>query len=352
MHIAQVGVHLEQGWPIAAFFLVVGGCQVTAAALLVKPRPPAWSWLGIAGSAAVLGIWVVSRTVGVPFAEGGQTEPVGVADGFASLVEAWTIILLALYLAEPIWRWRGAIFGLGAAFVLALAVVWVFAADAGIFNVDPARFTASLPPLIDWLVAASGVALAGGLLIAARAPLQTARLRGFMRGLIGATALAVFAQVWLTLPPTIGQNLDCRYAPLSTILAGGHAGGTQPVTIGSGERWVLPVFELRACADVTLDRVELVTVLGEGATAESFWMLPEGARLDREGQAAVPAQARAVPPGDRIEPGEPRQLVVRLVGTGAGAYMLGSVRLSYHTEEPGAFSFATQIFVCSGACAR
>lgn len=345
-------MHLEQGWPIAAFFLVVGACQVTAAALLLKPCPPAWFWLGIAGSATVIGIWVVSRTVGVPFAEDGHTEPVGVADSFASLAEAWTIIMLALYLAEPIRRWRRAIFGLGAVFVLGLPVVWVAAADVGLFNGDPARFTAPVPPLIDWLVAASGVALAGGLLIAARAPLQTARLRGLMRGLIGATALAVFAQVWLTLPPTIGQNLDCRYAPLSSVLIGRHTADPEPVRIGEGQRRVLPLFELRACEAVALDRVEPVTVIGEGATVESFWLLPEGTRLGRDGQAALPAQARTVPPGDRIEPGGQRQLVVRLVGTGAGDYVLGSVRLNYHTDEPGAFSFATQIFACSGLCAR
>ncbi len=345
-------MHLEQGWPIAAFFLVVGGCQIAAAALLLKPRPSAWFWLGIAGSATVIGIWVVSRTLGVPFAEGGQTEPVGVADGFASMAEAWTIILLALYLVEPIFRWRRAIFGLGAVFVLGLAVVWVAAADAGIFNDDPARFKAAVPPLIDWLVAASGVALAAGVLIAGRAPLQTARLRGLMRGLVGATTLALFAQAWLTLPPTIGQNLDCRYAPISSVLIGRHTGDPEPVRIGQGQRRVLPLFELRACATVALDLVEPVTVIGEGATVESFWMLPEGTRLGREGQAALPAQAQAIPPADRIEPGRPRQLVVRLVGTGAGVFMLGSVRLTYHTDEPGAFSFATQIFTCSGLCER
>ncbi len=352
VHLAQVGVHLEAGWPIAAFFLVVGVCQVAAAALLLKPRPQPWFWIGIAGTAMVIGIWVVSRTVGLSFVAGGQAEPVGVADGFASLAEAWTIILLALYLAEPIRRWRRAIFGFGAAFVLGLAVVWVTAADAGIFDADPARFRAALPPLIDWLVVGSAVALAGGLLIGARAPLNVPWLHGLMRGLVGATALIAFAQVWLTLPPTIGQNLDCRYAPLSTVLAGPH-GGREPVAIGDGEQWILPLFELRACqsaGDLALERVEPKTVIGEGATVDGFWLLPIGIHLAERGQADLPGGARAVPPGDQIVAGQPRQLVVRLVGTGAGAYILGSVGLHYRTAEPGSFAFASHIAVCSGGC--
>lgn len=51
-------------------------------------------WVGIAGSAAIIGVWVVSRTLGLWFVEGGEPEPVGVADSLASLTEAWTIVLL------------------------------------------------------------------------------------------------------------------------------------------------------------------------------------------------------------------------------------------------------------------
>lgn len=350
VHLGQVGVHVEEGWPIAAFFLVVGVVQVAAAALLLRPRPRLWFWFGIAGSATVIAIWVVSRTAGLPFVEGGQAEPIGVADGFASLAEAWTILLLGLYLAEPVARWRRAIFGLGAALAVGFAVVWVMAGNAGVFDADPARFAAPLPPLIDWLVAASGFALGGGLMIGAGAPLLVAWLRGLMWGLVGASALVAFALVWLTLPPTIGQNLQCDYAPLSTVLTGSHAADREPVVIGLGQRWILPVFELRACGDVALDRVQQGTEFGEGATIEGFWLLPVKSSLSQEGQEVLPALAQAVPPGDQIEPGRPQQLVVQLVGTGAGEYMLASVRLSYHTENPGSFTFATQISVCSGRC--
>jgi hypothetical protein len=352
VHLAQVGVHFDEGWPIAAFFLVAGICQVTGAALLLQPRPSAWFWLGIAGSAALISLWVVSRTIGVPFV-GAGVEPIGVADGFASVVEAWTILILGLHLAEPVQGWRTLTFALGAALVLALAIAWYAAAAAGVFNGDPARFTAPLPSVLDSLIVAGGVALAASLLMASRVQLRERWLRGLMRGLIATVALTAFGGVWLTLPPTIGQNLACRYAPLSTILTGGHSPERDPVTINDGDQWIVPVFELRACAiggEVVLEGVEPLTTLGEGATVDSFWLLPPGVEVTADGQGELPGESRAVPPGGNIVAGKPRQLVVRLVGTGAGEYILGSVTLSYRTDELGSFTFATQIAVCSGGC--
>ena len=294
VHLAQVGVHIQEGWPIAAFFLVLGVVQVVGGALLLKPLRQPWLWIGVAGSAAVIGLWVISRTVGVPFVGHGQPEPVGVADAIASLAETWTIILLAFYVAEPIRRWRRAIVGFGAGLAASLAVIWVMAAGRGIFDDDPARFRAALPPLIDWLVAASAVALAGGLFIGALAPLKVPWVRGLMRGLVGAVALVAFAQVWLTLPPTIGQNLDCRYAPLSTVLAGSHV-GREPVVIGDGEQWILPIFEVHVCesaGDLALGRVEPTTVIGDGATVNGFWLLPVGVHVAEGAKRYCPTERR------------------------------------------------------------
>ncbi|MEP7041303.1 MAG: hypothetical protein ABI864_06980, partial [Chloroflexota bacterium] len=209
--------------------------------------------------------------------------------------------------------------------------------------------------LVDWLVASAGVALAGSLLFGVGEPLHRAWSRGLLRGLTGTVALLLVALVWLTLPPTIGQNVDCRYAPLSTVLIGGHAGESTPTILATGEQRILPLFELQACGSehtVALDRVEPLTIIGQGATVDGFWLLPVGIRLDAEGQKSLPAGARALPPGDRIERGRPRQLVIRLIGTGAGNYLLGSVRLSYHIGAPRAFNFATQITVCGGACTK
>ncbi len=353
VHLGQVGVHLEQGWPIAAFFAIVGLVQLAAAVLLLRPRPRGWFWFGIGGSAAVMAIWAVSRNVGLPFVAGGEPEPVGVADGFASLAEAWTIVILGLYLAGQMPHWRLSLFSLGAALTVGLALVWLAVAGADIFNADPARLAAAQPHLVDWLVAAAGIALAGGLVLASRAPLRAEWLRGLQRGLGGATVVAAAALVWLTLPPTIGQNLDCRYAPLSTVVARSHSAEPERVVVGAGESRILPIFELRVCGadrEVALAGVEPATVIGDGAMVDGFWLLPVGTRVADEGQQTLPPGALPVPPGDRIKAGQPRQMVIGLLGTGAGDYAIGSVRLSYRTADPGVFTFATSVTICSGAC--
>ena len=353
VHLGQVGAHLEEGWPVAAFFAIVGLVQLAAAVLLLRQRPRGWFWFGIAGSASVIAVWAVSRTVGLPFLEGGGPQLIGVADGFASLAEAWTIIILGLYLAGQMPRWRASLFSLAAALIVGLTAVWLAVAGAGIFNADPARLAAAQPHLVDWLVAAAGFALAAGVILATRAPLRAGWLRGLQRGLGGATAVAAAALLWLTLPPTIGQNLDCRYAPLSTVLIGSHTAESERVVIGAGESRIFPIFELRACGsdqEVMLADVEPATFIGDGAVVDGFWLLPVGPRVTAEGQRTLPPGARAVPPGDRIAAGQPRQLVIRVSGTGAGDYTLGSVRLSYLTVDPGAFTFATSLATCSGAC--
>ncbi|MEX2136731.1 MAG: hypothetical protein WEB29_07215 [Chloroflexota bacterium] len=352
VHLGQVGVHLAEGWPIAGFFLVVGVIQVAAAGLLFRPRPRSWFWVGIAASAAVIGVWIVSRALGLPFVEGGEPEPVGVADGVASLTEAWTIVVLGAYLAEPTRPRRLTVIGLATLSVLGLTGLWWLAADAGIFNADPARLALDQPWVVDWLVASGGIGLAAAMPLALRRTAWRPWRRGLLRGLVGMTAVSVAGLAWLTLPPTIGQNLDCQAAPLSTALGGGHADAAEPIALDTGELVYLPAFEVRACGSsaVTLERAEPVTTDGGGATIGGVWLLPVGVRLTDEGSPALPAGAVAVPPGAQIVPGQPRQLIVGLEATGDGDFSLASLRLTYRTTEAGSFAFATQIVVCSGPC--
>jgi len=354
VHLGQVSVHLEEGWPLAAFFLMVGVIQVGASALLLRPRPRSWFWFGIAGTATVIGIWGISRTVGLSIEEGGAVEPLGVADGFASLTETWTIIILGLYLAEPIRHGRLAAHGLSAALILGSAGLWLAAAQGGAFNADPARLAAAQPWLIDWLIAACGLALGGGVLLGGAGPISAAWHRGLMRGLLTVSVLASAGLVWTTLPPTIGQNLDCRYGALAAIQVGGHAAEPSRVLIGTGGSLILPIFELRLCGgvrEVALEAVDPVTILGDGAAVDGFWLLPVGARLGTDGAEVLPSGAQPVPPDARLLADQPRQLVIRLVGTGAGDYLLGSVRLAYRAVAAAeTFTFATTVAVCSGAC--
>jgi hypothetical protein len=351
VHLGQVGVHLAEGWAIAGFFVVVGIIQVAAAGLLVRQRPRAWLWFGIIGSAAVIGVWIVSRTLGLPFVEGGEPEVVGVADGLASLTEAWTIVLLGRYLAETTPRWRAAATVVATSIVLGLTALWWVAANGGAFNTDPARMAADQPWLVDWLVGIGGIALAIGLLLGLRGSAPAPWHRGLRRGLVGALTASAVALVWLTLPPTIGQNLDCRYAPLSTVLGGGHE-EVEPIVMGADDRIFVPAFELHACGGVTvmLEHADAVTTDGHGATIDGVWLLPAGIGLPAEGAGALPPGAEPIPPGDEIVPGQPRQLVIGLEATGDGDFTLASLRLAYRTTEEGAFTFASQIAICTSAC--
>jgi hypothetical protein len=66
VHLAYHQSHWDQWWASGAFFLVVGIAQALFA-LLILARPREWvAVAGIAGTLAVVGMYVVSRTVGVP----------------------------------------------------------------------------------------------------------------------------------------------------------------------------------------------------------------------------------------------------------------------------------------------
>jgi hypothetical protein len=66
VHLAYLESHWDQWWAYGAFFLVVGVAQgLFAVLILAWPRP----WVavaGIAGTLAVIGLYVLSRTIGMP----------------------------------------------------------------------------------------------------------------------------------------------------------------------------------------------------------------------------------------------------------------------------------------------
>ncbi|MES2155492.1 MAG: hypothetical protein V4510_10190 [bacterium] len=106
--------HFAEWWGYGAFFLVAGVCQGLLGLLLVTRgiESPAWPWerarrpvylAGILGNLAILALWAVTRTIGIPaFGPGaGEVEPVTTVDAAATLVEAVLVVLLArLWLAR------------------------------------------------------------------------------------------------------------------------------------------------------------------------------------------------------------------------------------------------------------
>ena len=67
IHFAVVFSHFTEYTLYGVFFLIIAWAQlIWPTVLLWRPSRP-WLWLGIAGNAIVLAIYVASRTAGLPF---------------------------------------------------------------------------------------------------------------------------------------------------------------------------------------------------------------------------------------------------------------------------------------------
>ncbi len=90
--------HASHYWLFGLFFGVLTYAQVLWA-LLIYRRPDDRRWLmpAAVGSLAVVGLWLVTRTVGLPIGPwAGRPEPLGVADMAATLDE---LVLAAVIVA-------------------------------------------------------------------------------------------------------------------------------------------------------------------------------------------------------------------------------------------------------------
>jgi hypothetical protein len=96
VHLAYVAPHLRQWWGYGAFFIAAGAGQALFAPLVLRrPRP----WLlsaGIAGNAAIVGLYVLTRTAGPPLGPHARVpEPAGAVDLATTAAE---IVLVAVLL--------------------------------------------------------------------------------------------------------------------------------------------------------------------------------------------------------------------------------------------------------------
>jgi hypothetical protein len=104
LHISAAGDHTQ--FPVLfAAFVAIAVLQIALGALLLR-RPP--SRLIIAAAVLMtlssIGIWLVSRTAGLPFIEDGHLEQVGFKDGITKLLEITSIPLLLLLLSKDLAR--------------------------------------------------------------------------------------------------------------------------------------------------------------------------------------------------------------------------------------------------------
>jgi hypothetical protein len=80
IHSLVVAHHLQEYLPFGLFFIVVGAAQVAlAGAIVVWPSRKLFAWAAV-GTLAVLALYAVSRTVGLPF--GPSEQIAGIATPF------------------------------------------------------------------------------------------------------------------------------------------------------------------------------------------------------------------------------------------------------------------------------
>lgn len=93
LHLAALPGHLNASAVAGAFFAVTAAAQLLGA-VLVATRPSSRTTLAvIAGNAAVLILWAMSRTTGLPTGgELGVREPIGMLDGFAAAAEFLVVV--------------------------------------------------------------------------------------------------------------------------------------------------------------------------------------------------------------------------------------------------------------------
>jgi hypothetical protein len=101
LHLLAAREHLEHPL-IAAFFVNLAVAQFAWAGVLVRDRSRAVLLAGIVGNLAVVAIWMLSRTTGIPLFEAtSEVEPIGMADAAATLFEITAAAGAGLLLVLP-----------------------------------------------------------------------------------------------------------------------------------------------------------------------------------------------------------------------------------------------------------
>jgi hypothetical protein len=102
IHFAVVFEHFAEYTLYGVFFLVISWAQIIWPVILLWRPSRLWLWLGIAGNAAVIGVYVVSRTAGLPFGPDLHSpESVGALDVMSCVLEFGLIAVCAALLWRP-----------------------------------------------------------------------------------------------------------------------------------------------------------------------------------------------------------------------------------------------------------
>ncbi|MBN2622918.1 MAG: hypothetical protein JXA83_06110 [Acidimicrobiales bacterium] len=90
IHFAYAPTHIDENGAHGAFFLTVAWAQLAVGFSLARWREVRWPWTAAAAlNAAVIAVWLLSRTAGVP---GSDAEAVGFPDALATGLEAVAVV--------------------------------------------------------------------------------------------------------------------------------------------------------------------------------------------------------------------------------------------------------------------
>ena len=102
VHFAVAPEHFAEWWGFGLFFVLCAEVQLGWALLLGRIRSNRMLAVGIAGSLALVAVWALSRTTGLPFGpEPGVPEEIGLPDVVSVVLELITAAACAWALLVP-----------------------------------------------------------------------------------------------------------------------------------------------------------------------------------------------------------------------------------------------------------
>lgn len=118
VHFLAMPEHFEEWWGYGTFFLVSTVAQASYGAVLLRRPRRSFFMLGIAGNLAIVTLWLVTRTLGIPFfgPHAGEVEGVGPLDLSATAAEvALVAALITLRRGRGLSRegWAMVVLGIG-----------------------------------------------------------------------------------------------------------------------------------------------------------------------------------------------------------------------------------------------
>jgi len=105
IHFVETPEHFHEYWLFGAFFVAIAWFQAISAVVIVSWSDRRALALVALVNLLIVGVWIGSRTLGLPFGpEVGEPEPVGFADVASTVMEAllvvWSVALLNPDLAK------------------------------------------------------------------------------------------------------------------------------------------------------------------------------------------------------------------------------------------------------------